>query len=116
MPEIVLILIALAILFYGMVIIPKKAALDIYEDGIYFHVKKMLVPYNSIISIERDCTNSAESGAIIYFSYVITFYTNEGTKDSFRFYRSSADRKKWNNLKAKILNKNPDAFINESIL
>lgn len=100
------------ILFYYF--FEKNSKFDLYEDAVYFHSKKLTLPYASIISIERDI--ASREGRTTYFSYVITYYKEDDKVDSFRFYKAMTDSLKWNRFKSNVINANPFAVINESVL
>lgn len=113
--EVVFILLIVGLLYFGYRHMDKNSSFDIKSDGVYFGCNKKQVPYNHIISIERDMTNSFE-GKKMYFAYVITFFDQTGKKDSFRFYKALTDAGKWELLKSRIKEVNPFVKINENTL
>ena len=116
MLEILLIIIAIGLLYFGYVNVKKNSGFDLKENEVYFQQNKKLIPYLNIISIERDMTNSYKIGTTLYIAYIITFYNEQKNEDSFRFYKAMTHASKWNLLKSRVTNANPFAKINESIL
>jgi len=115
MLEIIIILLIIGLVLFGYKYMNKASSFDITVDGVFFHEHKKTIAYSNLVSIERDMTNSIQ-GRTMYFSYVITFYNDNGQIDSFRFYQALTDQAKWNRLKSKINLANPAVKINESIL
>lgn len=116
MLEIFLITSILGFLYLLFFTVKKDSGFDLKEKGVYFQLNKKFIPYSKIISIERDMTNAYEAGTITYIAYIITFYSEQEAEDSFRFYHSNIDIVKWGNLKSRVIEENPYAKINESIL
>lgn len=116
MLEFFLIIIALGLLYFGYINLEKDSGFDLQDNEVYFQQNKKLIRYSDILSIERDMTNSYETGAKLYIAYIITFYDEQKKEDSFRFYTATTDAAKWELLKSRVVNANPFAKINESIL
>jgi hypothetical protein len=96
------------------VLLNKNSKFDLRENEVYFHKKKTLIPYSSIISVEREIS-FAQTRAM-YFGYLIRYRDLSGKLCSFRFKRSLSDDLKWDTFRGILMKRNPSVKINESVL
>ena len=114
MLEIIFVGIAICVGWYFFQRMVKKSKFEIGDVDVYFKAEKLVIAYSNIISLERDI--SSGEGRIMYFGYVVTYYTEAGKVDSFRMYKALDETLKWERFKRKLLEHNPSVKINESIL
>ena len=112
--EILLFLGIVVSLIGGFVILNKNSKFDLRENEVYFHKKKTLIPYSSIISVEREI--SFAEARTMYFGYLIKYYGQSGKLYSFRFKRSLSDDLKWDTFRGILKKRNASVKINESVI
>ncbi|MFT3680903.1 MAG: hypothetical protein QM791_11560 [Ferruginibacter sp.] len=94
----------------------NRSSFSFDENAVLLYDKNQLrIEFDKIEKIERDIGGSYRSGGIMHFKYLINYNDDEGQKQA-SLLVSSADLKKWRQLKDVLVTKKPGIKIDESIL